>query len=131
MLDQILSGIALDEVIEKVLSYLQELQKEIKEDKVPMQEYVITKVCTAIRVGRSFMMSGRGFLQSLTKLPSDYPDKKSQAHVQVALRMQSRNQHVQAGDVIPYIMCQVGVAMEYEVGVAMEYEECSYLLGWF
>lgn len=55
-------------------------------------------------------MSGRGFLQSLTKLPSDYPDKKNQAHVQVALRMQSRNQHVQAGDVIPYIMCQVGVA---------------------
>lgn len=48
VLDQILSGIPLDEVIEKVLSYLQELQKEIKEDKVPMQEYVITKVRTAI-----------------------------------------------------------------------------------
>jgi len=46
-------------------------------------------------------------LQSLTKLPSDYPDKKGQPHVQVALRMQSRGMHVQAGDVIPYIMCEV------------------------
>ena len=46
-------------------------------------------------------------MQSLTKPPSDYPDKKSQPHVQVALRMQTRHQHVQAGDVIPYIMCQV------------------------
>ena len=46
-------------------------------------------------------------LQSLTKPPSDYPDKKALPHVQVALRMQSRNQHVQPGDVIPYIMCKV------------------------
>ena len=46
-------------------------------------------------------------LQSLTKPPTDYPDKKSLAHVQVALRMQSRNVHVQAGDVIPYVVCKV------------------------
>ena len=45
--------------------------------------------------------------QSLTKPPGDYPDKKGQPHVQVALRMMSRNVHVQAGDVIPYAMCQV------------------------
>ncbi len=46
-------------------------------------------------------------LQSLTKPPADYPDKKGLPHVQVALRMLSRNLVVQAGDVIPYIMCKV------------------------
>ena len=46
-------------------------------------------------------------LQALTKLPKDYPDKKSLPHVQVAMRMQSRNEHIQPGDVIPYIVCQV------------------------
>ena len=46
-------------------------------------------------------------IQALTKPPSDYPDKKGLAHVQVALRMQSRNLVVQAGDVVPYIMCKV------------------------
>lgn len=45
--------------------------------------------------------------QSLTKPPADYPDKKGLPHVQVALRMLSRNQRVQSGDVIPYIMCEV------------------------
>lgn len=49
------------------------------------------------------------FIQSLTKLPKDYPDKKSLPHVQVALRMISRNEHVQSGDVIPYIVCEVHV----------------------
>lgn len=72
------------------------------------------------------MMSGCGFLQSLTKLPSDYPDKKNQAHVQVALRMQSRNQHVQAGDVIPYIMCQVS-GCDYGNGRGVAVEVWSHL----
>ena len=44
VLDQILSGQALDELIEKVLNYLLELKKDIEEDKVPREEYVITKV---------------------------------------------------------------------------------------
>lgn len=39
------------------------------------------------------------------KNPEDYPDKKSQPHVQVALRMKSKGVAVRAHDVIPYIMC--------------------------
>lgn len=41
----------------------------------------------------------------LGKNPEDYPDKKSQPHVQVALRMKAKGVAVRAHDVIPYIMC--------------------------
>ena len=45
--------------------------------------------------------------KSLTKHPQDYPDKKNLPHVQVAMRMMSNDVRVQAGDVIPYIICKV------------------------
>ena len=57
--------------------------------------------------------------QSLTKPPSDYPDKNRLAHVQVALRMQSRGHHVQPGDVIPYVMCKVCVILCTTQGVVL------------
>lgn len=41
----------------------------------------------------------------LGKNPEDYPDAKSQPHMQVALRMKTRIAAVRAGDVIPYIFC--------------------------
>ena len=44
VLDQILSGAPLDDVIECVLGYLQELSKDLLEEKVPIQEFIITKV---------------------------------------------------------------------------------------
>ena len=45
--------------------------------------------------------------KSLTKQPQDYPDKKNLPHVLVAMRMMSNDVRVQAGDVIPYIICKV------------------------
>ena len=45
--------------------------------------------------------------KSLTKHPNDYPDKKNLPHVQVAMRMMSNDVRVQAGDVVPYIICKV------------------------
>ena len=39
------------------------------------------------------------------KNPEDYPDAKSQPHVQVALRMKAKGGTARAGDVIPYIFC--------------------------
>lgn len=39
------------------------------------------------------------------KNPEDYPDAKSQPHVQVALRMKTRGVSARAGDVIPYVFC--------------------------
>lgn len=41
----------------------------------------------------------------LGKNPEDYPDAKSQPHVQVALRMKARGGTGRAGDVIPYVFC--------------------------
>lgn len=43
--------------------------------------------------------------QRLGKNPEDYPDAKSQPHVQVALRMKARGITARAGDVIPYVFC--------------------------
>ena len=44
VLDQILSGAPLDEVIEKVRDYLEKLQKNIHDGKVELPLFVITKV---------------------------------------------------------------------------------------
>jgi DNA polymerase alpha subunit A len=41
----------------------------------------------------------------LGKSPEDYPDAKSQPHVQVALRLKAKGGSARAGDVIPYIFC--------------------------
>ena len=43
--------------------------------------------------------------QQLGKNPEDYPDVKSQPHVQVALRIKAKGGAARAGDVIPYIFC--------------------------
>jgi len=41
----------------------------------------------------------------LGKNPEDYPDAKSQPHVQVAIRNESQRRNPRAGDVIPYVFC--------------------------
>ncbi|KAF9777286.1 hypothetical protein BJ322DRAFT_1115131 [Thelephora terrestris] len=41
----------------------------------------------------------------LGKNPEDYPDGKSQPHVQVALRMKSKGGNARVGDVISYVFC--------------------------
>jgi DNA polymerase alpha subunit A len=63
VLDSILSGRGLDEVIDEVQAFLQQLSHDVEEDKVPLEDYIITK--------------------SLTRTPSEYPDKRSLPHVQV------------------------------------------------
>lgn len=60
-------------------------------------------------------------LQSLTKPPTEYPDKKSLPHVQVAMRMLSRNVPVQSGDVVPYIVCEVGQTDTPHIPLSLNY----------
>ncbi|KAJ2226748.1 DNA-directed DNA polymerase alpha catalytic subunit pol1 [Coemansia sp. RSA 485] len=43
--------------------------------------------------------------KGLTKAPEAYPDKKSQPHVQVALRLRQKGATIRAGDTVPYIIC--------------------------
>jgi len=63
------------------------VKEKVTSGENPLEDYIITK--------------------SLTKHPQDYPDKKNLPHVQVAMRMISNDIRVQAGDVIPYIICKV------------------------
>jgi DNA polymerase alpha subunit A len=88
VLDEILKGQELDKMIENIQKYLNGVSDDITNGRINLRDYVINK--------------------SLTKHPKDYSDKKSQPHVQVAMRMISRQELVQSGDVIPYIICVQG-----------------------
>ena len=55
--------------------------------------------------------------QSLTKSPDSYPDAKSLPHVLVASRLLKRGVRVQAGDVVPYIICKNTPSSEVGVGI--------------
>lgn len=85
VLDRILSGEATEIVVERIHEYLTTIGEEVRGGKIKLDEFIIFK-----RLGKN---------------PEDYPDAKSQPHVQVALRMKTRNLTVRAGDVIPYIFC--------------------------
>ncbi|ORY24867.1 hypothetical protein BCR39DRAFT_312260 [Naematelia encephala] len=88
VLKEILSGEATEVVVEKIHELLTALGENVRAGGVPLEDFIIFK-----RLGKN---------------PEDYPDKKSQPHVQVALRMKSKGASVRAHDVIPYIMCLGG-----------------------
>ncbi|SPC63188.1 related to POL1 - DNA-directed DNA polymerase alpha, 180 KD subunit [Ustilago sp. UG-2017b] len=85
VLDQILSGQPTEIVVEHIHEYLSAMSTKIKTGEVALDDLVIYK-----RLGKN---------------PEDYPDVKSQPHVQVALRMKQRGGSARMGDVIPYIFC--------------------------
>lgn len=85
VLKQILSGEATENVIEHVHDYLEALGKRVRASEVDLDDFIILK-----RLGKN---------------PEDYPDAKSQPHVQVALKMKAKGQSVRAGDVISYVFC--------------------------
>ena len=84
-MDQILSGEATEVVVEKIHEYLTTVGEDVRAGKVKLDDFIIFK-----RLGKN---------------PEDYPDAKSQPHVQVALRMKARGGTARAGDVIPYVFC--------------------------
>ena len=43
---------------------------------------------------------------TISKNPEEYPDAKSQPHVQVALKMKAAGKTVRSGDHIQYIICR-------------------------
>ncbi|KAF8954173.1 hypothetical protein BDZ97DRAFT_1979363 [Flammula alnicola] len=85
VLSQILSGEATENVVENIHEYLSTIGKNGRKGSIKLDEFVIFK--------------------RLAKNPEDYPDAKSQPHVQVALRMKQRGGSAKTGDVIPYIFC--------------------------
>lgn len=85
-MDEILSGKPKDVVVENIHQYIRTQTEIIRANKVPLPKFVITK--------------------NLTKLPEEYPDKKGQPHVQVALRLKSQGKPIRVGTHIPYIICE-------------------------
>lgn len=86
VLDRILSDASREEVVDKILGHLEEVREDIKNGKIPLGRFAITK--------------------GLTKHPNDYPDAKSQPHVMVAKRMLAQDDPVRVGMHIPYIVCE-------------------------
>jgi len=84
VLDQILSAEENEVVVAKIHTHLEQLAVTMRKDELPLEKYVITK--------------------GLSKHPNDYPDGKSQPHVQVARMMLKVNRPVNTGDHIPYII---------------------------
>ncbi|KZT09817.1 uncharacterized protein LAESUDRAFT_756049 [Laetiporus sulphureus 93-53] len=85
VLEQILSGEATETVVERIHEYLTSMGEDVRAGKVKMDDFIVFK-----RLGKN---------------PEDYPDAKSQPHVQVAMRMKARGGTARAGDVIPYVFC--------------------------
>ncbi|KAJ7230554.1 DNA polymerase family B-domain-containing protein [Mycena pura] len=87
VLDQILSGEAAEDVVQNIHDYLTTVGQNVRDGRVNLEKFIIYKV------------------KRLGKNPEDYPDVKSQPHVQVALRMKLRGGDARHGDVIPYVFC--------------------------
>ncbi|KAJ7717680.1 DNA polymerase family B-domain-containing protein [Mycena metata] len=85
VLTQILSGDAQEDAVQNIHDYLATVGQNVREGKVKLDEFTVHK-----RLGKN---------------PEDYPDAKSQPHVQVALRMKLRGGDARHGDVIPYVFC--------------------------
>lgn len=91
ILSQILSEQSADERLESIQTHLNKLKEDLMNGKMPLSMLTITK--------------------QLTKNPNEYADKHSQPHVQVALRLNSKNsRRFKKGDVVPYIICEDGTA---------------------
>jgi len=90
ILNYILSDLNPDDRLSRIHDKLERLAVDLKAGKIALADLGITK--------------------QLTKDPEDYPDKKSLAHVQVALRMNSKmgGKKIRAGDTVPYVICQDG-----------------------
>lgn len=86
VLDQILdTAVSGEAAVLQVESYLTELAQKMREGRLSLEQFVITK--------------------GLSKHPKDYPDANTQPHVWVAKRMLQNQQPVNVGDHIPYIIC--------------------------
>lgn len=89
VLSQILSDQEPDERIQNIHRKMSQLRSDLMEGRVPLSLMAITK--------------------QLTKSPDEYSDKKSQPHVQVAMRMNTRGARLKGGDTVHYVICEVGL----------------------
>jgi DNA polymerase alpha subunit A len=84
--EQILSGQDSEIVVQNIFTHLEEVAAKMRSGNLPLEKYVITK--------------------GLSKHPNEYPDAKSQPHVNVAKSLLKNNRPVNKGDHIPYIITE-------------------------
>jgi len=104
VLEQILLGEPTEVVVESIHEYLMSISEQVQNGTTKLEDFNVFKV------SKLSQSSWREFLntathQCLGKNPKDYPDVKSQPHVQVALRMKQQGGSTCAGDIIPYVFC--------------------------
>ncbi|XP_023729071.1 DNA polymerase alpha catalytic subunit [Lactuca sativa] len=100
-LEQILSELSCEEVVEAIHNKLRKVQEDMRKGEIGLEKYIITK--------------------TLTRPPEAYPDAKSQPHVEVALRLKKLGytSGCSAGDTVPYIICcEKGNGLSTSVGIA-------------
>ncbi|KAK9061861.1 hypothetical protein SSX86_019045 [Deinandra increscens subsp. villosa] len=100
-LEQILSELSCEEVVESIHNKLRKVQEDMRNGEVALEKYIITK--------------------TLTKPPEAYPDARSQPHVEVALRLRKLGytSGCSAGDTVPYIICcEQGNGSSSSAGIA-------------
>jgi DNA polymerase alpha subunit A len=90
VLEKILTCDDREEMLEKIHEHLAQVSEDVNNGHVQLEKFVITK--------------------SLSKAPENYPDAKSLPHVLVATRLISKGVRVQAGDVVPYVICKSSTA---------------------
>nr|WCZ58504.1 DNA polymerase alpha catalytic subunit [Andalucia godoyi] len=86
VLTKMLSGEPREEVVDFIHNHLRELGDAVRANQIQLNKFVITK--------------------GLAKPPEEYPDKRSQPHVQVALRLKASGKAVNVGDRIEYVICR-------------------------
>ena len=84
LLSFLLSGEEPDTVVENIHDYLRQLAVNMRAFSIPVHKYTI--------------------FQQLGKDPKEYPNAKSMASVQVALRQMAKGKHVKAKDVMSFII---------------------------
>ncbi|XP_037088762.1 DNA polymerase alpha catalytic subunit-like [Pollicipes pollicipes] len=93
VIDQIFSALEHDEKLERIHAHLEAVRARLEQGDVPLADLAITK--------------------ELKKNPEEYADKKGQAHVNVALRVNSRGgKKLRRGDTVQYIICKDGSGLE-------------------
>lgn len=94
VLNHILSEQSQDERIENIRNNLDKVANDLRDNKIPLALLIITK--------------------QLSKDPKKYSDKNVLAHVQVALRYNSRGgKPLVHGDTVPYVICEDGTDNTY------------------
>jgi len=85
VLDFILSGANREGLVSGILEFLSGVASKVANNEFGIEQYIITK--------------------ALTKAPKDYPDARSQPHVQVAKAMLEQGHNIAPGAVIEYVIC--------------------------